>query len=61
MQVCPTGIDIRNGTQLECVNCTACIDACDEIMDRVDLPRGLIRFESEENIEEKKPFVLARV
>lgn len=59
VHVCPTGIDIRNGTQLECVNCTACIDACDEIMDRVDYPRGLIRFESEENIEEKKPFVFS--
>ncbi|MGO2103653.1 MAG: cytochrome c oxidase accessory protein CcoG [Psychroflexus halocasei] len=57
VHVCPTGIDIRNGTQLECVNCTACIDACDEIMDRVDYPRGLIRFASEENIEEKKTFV----
>lgn len=50
VRVCPTGIDIRNGTQLECVNCTACIDACDEIMDKVSKPRGLIRYESEENI-----------
>jgi cytochrome c oxidase accessory protein FixG len=48
--VCPTGIDIRNGTQLECVNCTACIDACDEIMDKVDRPRGLIRYDSIEGI-----------
>ncbi|MEP1855037.1 cytochrome c oxidase accessory protein CcoG, partial [Nonlabens ulvanivorans] len=40
VQVCPTGIDIRNGTQLECVNCTACIDACDQIMEKVDLPKG---------------------
>lgn len=46
IKVCPTGIDIRNGTQLECVNCTACIDACDEIMDKVDRPRGLIRYDS---------------
>lgn len=44
--VCPTGIDIRNGTQLECVNCTACIDACDEVMDKVEKPRGLIRYAS---------------
>ncbi len=44
--VCPTGIDIRNGTQLECINCTACIDACDSVMDKVDLPRGLIRYAS---------------
>ncbi len=48
--VCPTGIDIRNGTQLECVNCTACIDACDFMMEKVDLPKGLIRFASEDNI-----------
>lgn len=44
--VCPTGIDIRNGTQLECINCTACIDACDEVMDKVQRPRGLIRYDS---------------
>lgn len=56
VNVCPTGIDIRNGTQLECVNCTACIDACDEIMDKVNYPRGLIRYASEENIEKKAPF-----
>ena len=49
--VCPTGIDIRNGTQLECVNCTACIDACDEIMDKVERPRGLIRYDSIEGIK----------
>ncbi|PQJ72135.1 cytochrome c oxidase accessory protein CcoG [Polaribacter butkevichii] len=56
--VCPTGIDIRNGTQLECVNCTACIDECDHMMESVGLPKGLIRYESEENIENKKPFKL---
>jgi len=50
VNVCPTGIDIRNGTQLECVNCTACIDACDSIMDKIERPRGLIRFDSIENI-----------
>jgi cytochrome c oxidase accessory protein FixG len=54
VRVCPTGIDIRNGTQLECVNCTACIDACNEIMDKVGRPRGLIRYESEENIAHSK-------
>jgi len=48
--VCPTGIDIRNGTQLECVGCTACIDACDEVMQKINLPKGLIRYASEENI-----------
>lgn len=54
--VCPTGIDIRNGTQLECVNCTACIDACDDVMDKVGFDRGLIRFASEDEISENKKF-----
>lgn len=49
--VCPTGIDIRNGLQLECVGCAACIDACDEIMDKVGRPRGLIRYDSLNGIE----------
>jgi cytochrome c oxidase accessory protein FixG len=49
--VCPTGIDIRNGTQMECVNCTACIDACDEVMEKIGRPRGLIRFASLNGIE----------
>ncbi|WP_439128609.1 cytochrome c oxidase accessory protein CcoG [Polaribacter sp.] len=56
--VCPTGIDIRNGTQLECVNCTACIDECDHIMESINLPKGLIRYASEDNIVKKKPFQL---
>lgn len=50
VRVCPTGIDIRNGTQLECVNCTACIDACDAIMTKVHRPTALIRYASENNI-----------
>jgi polyferredoxin len=54
--VCPTGIDIRNGTQMECVNCTACIDACDAIMDRIGRPRGLIRYASLDSIERGSPF-----
>ncbi|WP_111683888.1 cytochrome c oxidase accessory protein CcoG [Winogradskyella tangerina] len=58
VHVCPTGIDIRNGTQLECVNCTACIDECDTIMEKINLPKGLIRYASEENIENKAPFKL---
>jgi cytochrome c oxidase accessory protein FixG len=58
VNVCPTGIDIRNGTQLECVNCTACIDECDSIMEKINLPKGLIRYASEENIEKKAPFRL---
>ncbi|MCU0373495.1 MAG: cytochrome c oxidase accessory protein CcoG, partial [Ignavibacteria bacterium] len=54
--VCPTGIDIRNGTQLECVNCTSCIDACDSIMDRIEKPKGLIRYDSMRGIKEKRKF-----
>jgi cytochrome c oxidase accessory protein FixG len=56
VDVCPTGIDIRNGQQLECVNCTACIDACDATMDKVELPRGLVRYASESNIEKETKF-----
>ncbi len=56
VKVCPTGIDIRNGTQLECINCTACIDACDSIMEGVNLPKGLISYTSEDNIEKKEKF-----
>lgn len=55
VQVCPTGIDIRNGAQqLECINCTACIDACNDIMRLIDKPEGLIRYESEEALETGK-------
>lgn len=50
VNVCPTGIDIRNGTQLECVNCTACIDACDHMMESVGLEKGLIRYDSENGV-----------
>ena len=57
VNVCPMGIDIRNGTQLECTNCTACIDECDTIMESVHLPKGLIRYASEDEIEKKAPFV----
>jgi cytochrome c oxidase accessory protein FixG len=46
VQVCPTGIDIRQGLQLECIGCAACIDACDEVMTRVERPKGLIRYDS---------------
>jgi cytochrome c oxidase accessory protein FixG len=54
VEVCPTGIDIRNGIQLECVNCTACIDACDDIMDKIKRPRGLIRYASLNSIEKSE-------
>lgn len=56
VRVCPTGIDIRNGTQLECVNCTACIDACDSIMREIKRPEKLIKFASMENIISKTKF-----
>jgi cytochrome c oxidase accessory protein FixG len=52
--VCPTGIDIRKGTQMECTNCTACIDACDEVMDKINKPRNLIGYFSEDMIRAKK-------
>lgn len=51
VQTCPTGIDIRNGLQMECVHCTQCIDACDEIMDKVGKPRGLIRYSSQDALD----------
>ncbi|MAU26005.1 MAG: cytochrome c oxidase accessory protein CcoG [Muricauda sp.] len=56
VNVCPTGIDIRNGTQLECVNCTACIDECDHIMESINKPKGLIRYASEREITNKEKF-----
>jgi len=51
VQVCPTGIDIRNGLQYECIGCAACIDVCDEIMDKMSYPRGLIRYTTENALE----------
>jgi len=48
--VCPTGIDIRNGLQLDCIGCSACIDACDEVMDRLERPRGLVRYDSQRGL-----------
>lgn len=51
VHVCPTGIDIRNGTQLECVNCTACMDACDDVMVKINKPKGLIRYASYNSIQ----------
>jgi len=55
VKVCPTGIDIRNGVQMECVGCTACIDACDNVMDKISKPRGLIRYASENSIASGEP------
>jgi cytochrome c oxidase accessory protein FixG len=62
--VCPTGVDIRKGVQLECIGCTACIDACDDVMDRLERPRGLIRYDSLEGLSGRprrivRPRVLA--
>ncbi|HJV93542.1 MAG TPA: cytochrome c oxidase accessory protein CcoG, partial [Azonexus sp.] len=51
VQVCPTGIDIRDGLQLECIGCAACIDACDQVMDKMSYPRGLIRYSTENAVE----------
>ncbi len=58
VQVCPTGIDIRDGLQYECIACSACIDACDEIMDKMSYPRGLIRYTTENSAKGKKQHIL---
>ena len=55
VQVCPTGIDIRNGLQYQCISCGLCIDACNNIMDSVGYPRGLIRYDSEHNLASATP------
>ncbi|HSI22576.1 MAG TPA: cytochrome c oxidase accessory protein CcoG [Methylophilaceae bacterium] len=55
VQVCPTGIDIRNGLQYQCISCGLCIDACNNIMDSVGFPRGLIRYDSERNLKSETP------
>ena len=52
VQVCPTGIDIRDGLQYECIGCAACIDACDQVMEKMDYPKGLIRYSTEHAIEQ---------
>lgn len=51
VQVCPMGIDIRNGLQMECITCGLCVDACNNIMDKIDLPRGLIRYDTTNHME----------
>ncbi|MCA1799482.1 MAG: cytochrome c oxidase accessory protein CcoG [Xanthomonadaceae bacterium] len=58
VQVCPTGIDIREGLQYECIACAACIDVCDDVMDRVGYPRGLIRYDTQSGMEGKEARVL---
>lgn len=51
VQVCPVGIDIRNGLQMECIACGLCIDACNNVMDKIDLPRGLIRYDTTHHMD----------
>jgi len=58
VQVCPTGIDIRKGLQYECIACAACIDACDSIMDKMNYPRGLIRYTTEHSLEHRPTRIL---
>ena len=58
VNVCPTGIDIRNGLQLECIGCAACIDACDDIMEKIGRPKGLVRYDSLNGLTGKKRRIL---
>ena len=58
VQVCPVGIDIRNGLQYECIACAACVDACDSVMDKMNYPRGLVRYTTENALEGKKSRIL---
>ncbi|MFN3359123.1 MAG: cytochrome c oxidase accessory protein CcoG [Pseudomonas sp.] len=58
VQVCPTGIDIRDGLQMECIGCAACIDACDSIMDKMGYPRGLVSYTSEHQLQGGKTRLL---
>lgn len=58
VQVCPTGIDIRNGLQYECINCGACVDACDATMERMNYPKGLIRYTTEHELKGKKVHIV---
>ncbi|MEM9304139.1 MAG: cytochrome c oxidase accessory protein CcoG, partial [Pseudomonadota bacterium] len=58
VQVCPTGIDIRDGLQYECIACGACIDACDSIMDKMEYPRGLVRYTSQNAVDQEETHVV---
>lgn len=60
VQVCPTGIDIRNGLQYDCIGCAACVDACDSVMDKIGAPRGLVRFTTENAMLKKWSFTQLR-
>src|SRR5690606_37037028 len=58
VQVCPTGIDIREGLQIECIACAACVDICDQVMDKMEYPRGLIRYTTENALHGRRSRVL---
>jgi cytochrome c oxidase accessory protein FixG len=58
VQVCPTGIDIRDGLQYECIACAACVDVCDQVMDKMDYPRGLIRYTTENALQGRASKIL---
>jgi cytochrome c oxidase accessory protein FixG len=58
VQVCPTGIDIREGLQYECIACAACVDACDSVMDKMNYPRGLVRYTTEHALNSKETHVI---
>ena len=58
VQVCPTGIDIRDGLQYQCIGCGACVDACDEVMDKMEYPKGLVRFTTERALRGEKSHIL---
>jgi cytochrome c oxidase accessory protein FixG len=62
VQVCPTGIDIRDGLQLECIGCAACVDACDQVMEKMDYPPGLIRYSTENAVKNRfsRPEIIRR-
>ena len=57
VQVCPTGIDIRDGLQYQCIGCAACIDACDEVMDKMGYPKGLVRYTTENTLQGQQAHV----
>jgi cytochrome c oxidase accessory protein FixG len=58
VQVCPTGIDIRNGLQYQCIGCAACVDVCDDVMDKMGYPKGLVSYTTENALEGKKVHLL---
>ena len=58
VQVCPTGIDIRNGLQYQCIGCAACVDVCDEVMDKMGYPKGLVRYTTENALEGKHTHIV---